>query len=160
MTVTAAPMKKPLDWQRIEETYDGVPEGQSKRRDKGCTYRAKVPGGWLVAIWAGSDKNHAFGGGLTFVPDPDHAAWKDLATTQGNARSALSSRHAGALGMPERARAPRAGSVVAGQRRPAGANGLNALSKRRDHGSSAARPLSTRTTTARTAKAREARRSR
>ena len=29
-------------------------------------YRAKVPGGWLVAVELSK------GGGITFVPDPDH----------------------------------------------------------------------------------------
>ena len=29
----------------------------------GDSYRAKVPGGWLVKIWSGS---------VTFVPDPTH----------------------------------------------------------------------------------------
>ena len=66
----------PLEWKRISETYDGVPEGKSSRPDKGFTYRAQVPGGWLVAIWAGEDKTFPWGGGLAFVPDPTHAAWE------------------------------------------------------------------------------------
>jgi hypothetical protein len=59
-----------LQWQAIEETYDGKHEPPNSYR--GYTYRAWVPGGWLVAIWAGdSDADHAWGGGLTFVPDPE-----------------------------------------------------------------------------------------
>jgi hypothetical protein len=62
--------KKPelLHWEMLGEEYshDADPDG--------FTYRAKVPGGWLVAIWAGeSVKEHKWGGGLTFVPDPTHA---------------------------------------------------------------------------------------
>ncbi len=60
-----------LAWKRIKETYGGAAEEESKRPDKGFTYRAKVPGGWLVAVWAGENKDHRWGGGLTFVPDSD-----------------------------------------------------------------------------------------
>ena len=66
--------KKPatgiLYWEMLEENYshDAKPDG--------FTYRAKVPGGWLVAVWAGpSIKNHGLGGGLTFVPDPKYT-WR------------------------------------------------------------------------------------
>jgi hypothetical protein len=69
-------MAKPLEWRRIKETYDGDDEEKSTRDDKGFTYRAKVPGGWLVGVWAGKDKNHAWGGGLTFIADPTHEAWE------------------------------------------------------------------------------------
>jgi len=31
------------------------------------TRRAKVPGGWMVMIWAGD------GSGITFYPDPNHS---------------------------------------------------------------------------------------
>lgn len=68
-------MAAPLAWQRIKETYDGAPEEKNRNPDRGFTYRAKVPGGWLVGVWAGEDKNQAWGGGLTFVPDPGHKAW-------------------------------------------------------------------------------------
>lgn len=55
-----------LHWKMLEEkwSHDALPDG--------FTYRAEVPGGWLVAVWAGpSIKKHGLGGGLTFVPDPD-----------------------------------------------------------------------------------------
>lgn len=68
-------MPAPLAWKRIRETYDGVHEEKSKRPDKGFTYRAEVPGGWLVAVWAGEDGSFAWGGGVAFVPDPTHTAW-------------------------------------------------------------------------------------
>jgi len=52
-----------LVWEKIESVDDtpwNRPHIVSVRR-------AKVPGGWLV-----SAENNAGGGGLTFVPDPDH----------------------------------------------------------------------------------------
>lgn len=48
-------MKK-LQWERIEGGFFSSRE----------VYRAKVPGGWLVACHIN------LGGGVTFVPDPDH----------------------------------------------------------------------------------------
>ena len=66
--------KDTLQWQLIEETYD--PPEKAPNSYKGYTYRARVLGGWLVAIWAGdSPSDHAWGGGLTFVPDPNED-WK------------------------------------------------------------------------------------
>jgi hypothetical protein len=66
--------KNTLEWEAIEETYD--PPQHPPNSYQGYTYRAPVPGGWLVAIWAGKDDfDHAWGGGLTFVPDPKHE-WK------------------------------------------------------------------------------------
>lgn len=65
-----------LEWKRVKEVY-----GDPKQDAPTCsTYRAKVPGGWLVAIWAApttsrqnEDTNkQTFAGGLTFVPDPTH----------------------------------------------------------------------------------------
>lgn len=59
-------MFKRLRWEQVLE------EGETGH----CTYRAAVPGGWLVAVWAlDFDKNEVtdWGGGLTFVPDPTHA---------------------------------------------------------------------------------------
>lgn len=52
-----------LIWKRVEnEWHDpSMPEGY--------TYRAKVPGGWLVSVWAGTAKEQKWGGGLTFMPD-------------------------------------------------------------------------------------------
>ena len=43
-----------IKWERLDSTHVGV-------------YRAKVPGGWLVAIG-----NATKGGGLIFYPDPNH----------------------------------------------------------------------------------------
>jgi hypothetical protein len=65
-------MANQLEWKRMTEVYDG------KNVPTCSTYRAKVPGGWLIAIWAGptTDKKNentnmqTFGGGVTFVPDP------------------------------------------------------------------------------------------
>jgi hypothetical protein len=54
-----------LEWQLVQETWTPgatIPQAY--------TYRAKVPGGWLVSIWAGENDDHGLGGGLTFVPDP------------------------------------------------------------------------------------------
>lgn len=73
-------MANQLEWTRVQEVYGD----KTKVDTPTCsTYRAEVPGGWLVAIWsapAATPKNvdtnkHTFAGGLTFVPDPTHA-WK------------------------------------------------------------------------------------
>lgn len=67
--------KVTLDWELLDERWtpgDTLPDAY--------TYRAKVPGGWLVAIWAGDHHDHAWGGGLTFVPDPTHSWPVDLRT--------------------------------------------------------------------------------
>lgn len=58
-------MPEKLDWRLIKESYSN-----SSAKPQGYTYRARVPGGWLVSVWAGEDKKHGWGGGLTFVPDP------------------------------------------------------------------------------------------
>lgn len=61
--------KHTLVWEAIEETYDELHDPPNSYG--GYTYRAWVPGGWLVAIWAGKGPfDHAWGGGITFVPDP------------------------------------------------------------------------------------------
>lgn len=49
------------------------------------TWRARVPGGWLVSVWAVQSKADGggatipggsnWGGGLTFLPDPDQKPW-------------------------------------------------------------------------------------
>ena len=71
-----------LQWEAIEETYDAKQHPPNSYG--GYTYRSRVPGGWLVAIWAGnSPHDHAWGGGLTFVPDANHkweVAIRDLPT--------------------------------------------------------------------------------
>lgn len=67
-------MANQLEWKRVSEVYDG------KDTPTCSTYRAKVPGGWLVTVWAAptTDKTNedtnrqTFGGGATFVPDPTH----------------------------------------------------------------------------------------
>ena len=66
-------MAKKLRWERVSETWGG-------RKSPVCsTWRAPVHGGWLVTVWAGPNavdtNKHANGGGLTFVPDPEHR-WK------------------------------------------------------------------------------------
>jgi hypothetical protein len=54
-----------LSWKRIED------EWHDHAKPQGYTYRAEVPGGWLVSVWSGDAKHHAHGGGITFLPDPD-----------------------------------------------------------------------------------------
>lgn len=56
-----------LEWEQVEHTGLSVPNSK--------TFRARVIGGWLVSVWA----EKAFGGGLTFVPDPLHV-WPASAT--------------------------------------------------------------------------------
>lgn len=58
-------MAKKLVWKRIEDRWNGPPPN-------GYTYRAKVPGGWLVSVWAGEKNHQPVGAGVTFLPDPDH----------------------------------------------------------------------------------------
>lgn len=69
-------MGKPgqLEWKRVKEVYGG------KDTPTCSTYRAEVPGGWLVSVWSGQNpslKNkdtnlQTWGGGVTFVPDQHH----------------------------------------------------------------------------------------
>lgn len=61
-------MKK-LVWKRIDD------EWQDPSLPEGFTYRAQVPGGWLVSVWAGDSKTQRWGGGLTFFPDCE-GNWK------------------------------------------------------------------------------------
>lgn len=60
-----------LIWNRIEDDW------KDSSKPEGYTYRAEVPGGWLISVWAGSDKKQPYGGGLTFYPDPEHK-WRGL----------------------------------------------------------------------------------
>lgn len=82
----ASAMTNQLEWKRIKEVYGGKKEDAPT-----CsTYRAQVPGGWLVAIWAAptatqrnvDTSKHTFAGGVTFVPDPTHAWALDDHATQ------------------------------------------------------------------------------
>jgi len=71
-------MFKKLKWERVDTDPSGIPHEEME------TYRAAVPGGWLVTVWADVlDTKTAnrrgnqippghWGGGLTFVPDPEH----------------------------------------------------------------------------------------
>lgn len=53
-----------LEWERIESSGDG---------DEGSgTYRAKVPGGWLVQTESWWHDPYGKSVALTFVPDPAH----------------------------------------------------------------------------------------
>lgn len=64
-------LPKRLEWHLLEETY--YPDRDPSKACGGYTYRAMVPGGWLVAVWAGDTKHdHAWGGGLSFVADAAH----------------------------------------------------------------------------------------
>jgi len=62
-------MEQKLKWERVEETL-----ARGRQPTSHGTFRAAVPGGWLVAIWSDGAGQHgnAWGGGLAFVPDPDH----------------------------------------------------------------------------------------
>ncbi len=54
---------EPMNWQRL-------------KTDKFETYRAAVPGGWLVLVKESKDASGALTGhvgGLSFLPDSDHA---------------------------------------------------------------------------------------
>ena len=73
--------REKLKWERNNDDVGIHFEG----REFG-TMRAKVPGGWLVCAWMISPGRFAGiglpdaetrvdGGGLTFLPDPDHS-WK------------------------------------------------------------------------------------
>jgi len=44
-----------LIWEKLEDDFSSYDP----------TYRAKVPGGWLIRVGEGS-------GGITFYPDPEH----------------------------------------------------------------------------------------
>lgn len=58
---------------RWEKIADETTDPNAKHHE---TYRAAVPGGWLVAVWTWDKKPppaDIWGGGLTFVPDPSHA---------------------------------------------------------------------------------------
>jgi hypothetical protein len=50
-----------LVWTQVAEEGRAI-EGRGHK-----TLRAKVPGGWLVGVWMMG------GGGVTFVPDPQHS---------------------------------------------------------------------------------------
>ena len=70
-------MTSRLEWVRIDETYDG------ERVPGRSTYRAKVPGGWLLSVWTTAPQEPAEvglepgislrAGGMTFVHDPMHS---------------------------------------------------------------------------------------
>jgi len=59
-----------LEWKQVKREPDGSDI---------VTWRAKVPGGWLVSVWAAASRANAagthvpggsnWGGGVTFVPD-------------------------------------------------------------------------------------------
>jgi hypothetical protein len=64
-----------IRWEPLRQT--GAPQGSK-------TYRAAVPGGWLVCVYGEEKESEPFskgglgiglGAGVTFVPDPQHE-WK------------------------------------------------------------------------------------
>ncbi len=59
------PAKPILKWQELESNTSATSEK---------TFRAKIPGGWLVAISVTRISGNARGNGnaVTFVPDPNH----------------------------------------------------------------------------------------
>jgi hypothetical protein len=57
--------RKHLIWEQLDDEWINDP------KPNGCTDRAKVPGGWLVSVWAG-DERQPDGGGLTLLPDPNY----------------------------------------------------------------------------------------
>ena len=60
-----------LEWKCVQEDYANA----RKPKPDSFTYRAKVPGGWLVAVWGGTAAEHGLAGGATFVPD-QHWTWE------------------------------------------------------------------------------------
>jgi hypothetical protein len=82
----ASRMANQLEWKRIKEVY-----GDKKEDTPTCsTYRAQVPGGWLVSVWAAPNtargnaetNKHTFAGSVAFVPDPTHGWTLDDHPTQ------------------------------------------------------------------------------
>ena len=67
-------MHRKLKWERL-----GVDDTGDIKDEWMETYRAAVPGGWLVTVWADVEVKTGpvppgwWGGGVTFVPDPEHA---------------------------------------------------------------------------------------
>jgi hypothetical protein len=62
-----------LTWKRVAE--EDVLAGNGQRRQDGlpadfAVWRAKVPGGWLIA---GGQPAAYWTGSVTFLPDPEHA---------------------------------------------------------------------------------------
>ena len=60
-------MGKRLDWKRLAQDWSGAAEHCS-------TWRAQIPGGWLVSCWSGHKEpsnEHRYPS-VTFVPDPGH----------------------------------------------------------------------------------------
>ena len=53
-----------VTWEKIEVQNVGVSRFEITTVER--TARAKVPGGWLIAVVGGN------GGGVTFFPDPRH----------------------------------------------------------------------------------------
>lgn len=72
-------MKK-LRWELVKSAPKGIGNGDPNHDIE--TWRAEVPGGWLVSVWALRTEADAsgpkvlgganWGGGVTFLPDPDH----------------------------------------------------------------------------------------
>jgi hypothetical protein len=64
-------MASTIVWEKLSEaTVGGMPQHHG-------TFRARVQGGWLVAVWSqgptkGMSSEHNWCGGITFVPDPSH----------------------------------------------------------------------------------------
>jgi hypothetical protein len=56
--------KTPIYWERM---YDIERRSDGTAYEHRSTYRAMVPGGWLIKV---RDRD---GAGLLFYPDPDHA---------------------------------------------------------------------------------------
>jgi hypothetical protein len=76
-----------LRWQRLTESYEGNP------LKRGFTYRAEVPGGWLVTVCAGKPGKGQFGG-LCFIADAAHE-WQlavDAANVAGSAETVEATR--------------------------------------------------------------------
>jgi hypothetical protein len=63
------PRKTPINWE-VEDMAQLVWEMIEAEPSYRKIERAKVPGGWLVRMEVGDS-----GGGITFVPDPNHE-WK------------------------------------------------------------------------------------
>ncbi len=57
-------LSKQLQWEPVDETWSGMTHPPAIP-----TFRAKVPGGWLVCVSVPYAGIH---GGAVFLPDPEH----------------------------------------------------------------------------------------
>jgi len=66
-----------IEWKQLDPANDGSDI---------VTWRARVPGGWLVSVWAAASRANAagahvpggsnWGGGVTFLPEEEGEPWE------------------------------------------------------------------------------------